>query len=87
VRIGPADDALAPNELMARIHRRQPVILPLDAVDDWFTSDPTPIVLGAIEPAALRMWPVSTEVNRAGNDGPQLLEPVAPPATLGLGEA
>jgi putative SOS response-associated peptidase YedK len=76
----------APNELMARIHHRQPVVLPLDAVDEWFGSDPAPM-LGAIDAAAIRMWPVSSEVNRAGNDGPQLLEPVAAPATLGLADA
>lgn len=76
----------APNELMARIHHRQPVILPLEAVDDWFGSDPT-AMLSAIDAAAIQMWPVSLEVNRAGSDGPRLLEPAAPSPTLGLAEA
>jgi putative SOS response-associated peptidase YedK len=33
---------------------------------------------------SLRMWPVSTEVNRVAADGPHLLEPIELPATLGL---
>jgi len=33
---------------------------------------------------ALRMWPVSTAVNRVQSDGPELLRAVELPATLGL---
>jgi putative SOS response-associated peptidase YedK len=35
--------------------------------------------------AALRVWPVSTAVNRVGTDGPELLLPVDDtPVSLGL---
>jgi putative SOS response-associated peptidase YedK len=33
---------------------------------------------------SLRIWPVSTAVNRVTNDGAHLLNPVELPVTLGL---
>jgi len=33
---------------------------------------------------SLRMWPVSTEVNKVAADGPHLLRPIELPANLGL---
>jgi putative SOS response-associated peptidase YedK len=33
---------------------------------------------------SLRIWPVSTEVNKVAADGPHLLRPIALPANLGL---
>ena len=78
----------APNDLVARIHDRMPVILDRGLLDEWL--DPAtppahlaPMLLAAPE-ASLRMWPVSTAVNRVQSDGPQLLRPIDPPATLGL---
>ena len=77
-----------PNGLLAPIHGRMPVILPLDLVDDWLDPEASPADLEPIlAPApedSLRMWPVSTEVNRVAADGPHLLEPIDLPATLGL---
>jgi putative SOS response-associated peptidase YedK len=78
----------SPNALVAPIHNRMPVILPRDFLDAWL--DPA-AGLEELEPmlapapdASLRMWPVSTEVNRVAADGPHLLSPVELPATLGL---
>ena len=53
---------------MARIHDRMPVILERDLLDEWLDpatppADLAPMLLAAPE-AALRMWPVSTAVNR-----------------------
>jgi putative SOS response-associated peptidase YedK len=77
-----------PNGLVAPIHNRMPVILPPDLLDDWL--DPS-AALSELEPLltpapedSLRIWPVSTEVNRVAADGPHLLWPIELPATLGL---
>jgi putative SOS response-associated peptidase YedK len=63
---------------LGRIHDRAPMMLSPDQWDAWLdpaTSNPLalqrPAVLGAI-----RAVPVSTEVNNARNNGPQLLDPV-----------
>jgi putative SOS response-associated peptidase YedK len=77
-----------PNELVARIHNRMPVILPRDLLDDWLDPSATldelePMLAPAVEDS-LRMWPVSTEVNRVAVDGPHLLRPIELSATLGL---
>ena len=77
-----------PNDLVARIHDRMPVIIGADLLEAWL--DPaTPI--GELAPmllpppaGALRMWPVSPAVNRVQTDGPELLRPIAPAPTLGL---
>jgi putative SOS response-associated peptidase YedK len=78
-----------PNELVAPIHDRMPVILDPEALAAWLdpTSDPAllhPMLVPA--PAiGLRMWPVSTAVNRVDADGPHLLEPIEVSApSLGL---
>jgi putative SOS response-associated peptidase YedK len=78
----------APNELVRRIHDRMPVILAPDLLDAWLDpstppSELAPMLLAAPE-AALRMWPVSTAVNRVQVDGPELLRPIELPPTLGL---
>ncbi len=71
-----------PNDLMAPIHNRMPVILAPASYDQWL--DPT---FQHIEPlkALLRPYPseelmaysVSTLVNNPGHDAPQCLEPVS----------
>ena len=73
----------APNDQMAGLHDRMPVIVPQDAWERWL--DPTlddPAELHALfEPSddiELRIWPVSLLVNNVRNDGPELFEEVAP---------
>jgi putative SOS response-associated peptidase YedK len=77
-----------PNAVVAPIHDRMPVILPAALVDAWLDpSAPMEDVLplmSAADDAAVRAWPVSAAVNRVGTDGPDLLRPVEPRATLGL---
>ena len=92
-RDGPPTTAIlttTPNALVAPVHDRMPVILPRDLVSAWL--DPL-AELAELEPMlapapdeSLRIWPVSTEVNRVASDGPQLLYPVAVqvPCTLRL---
>jgi putative SOS response-associated peptidase YedK len=78
----------APNPLVARIHDRMPVILTMDLLEDWLDPGATPANLAPMLMAApedsLRMWPVSTAVNRVQVDGPELLRPIELAPTLGL---
>ncbi len=70
------------NELVAEIHDRMPVILaPADDVR-WLGEEPDPRDLMRPFPAALmRMWPISTRVNKPENDDASIVEPI------GLGAA
>jgi putative SOS response-associated peptidase YedK len=77
-----------PNALVAPIHTRMPVILPRNFLAAWL--DPS-ASLAELEPMlapapdeSLRIWPVSTEVNKVAADGPHLLRPIEPAPTLGL---
>lgn len=67
------------NELMAGIHERMPVIIPPLAYDRWLSPlepDPRDLLMPfASEP--MRLWPVSTRVNKVHNDDAALLEPLA----------
>lgn len=77
-----------PNDLVAPIHNRMPVILPPYLLDAWLDPAATlaelePMLAAAPE-ATLRVWPVTTELNRVAADGPHLLRRVELPATLGL---
>jgi putative SOS response-associated peptidase YedK len=71
-----------PNEKMAALHDRMPVMLPPDAWDQWLDRDERDIeVLGRLlvpAPSSLITFhPVSTEVNNARNQGEGLLDPIA----------
>jgi putative SOS response-associated peptidase YedK len=85
----------SPNEAIASLHDRMPVVLDQDAWDRWLapTTDPGEL-LALLEPnedVALRIYPVERLVNDVRRDGPELVEPLsAEPstpdaaATLGL---
>ncbi len=65
------------NELMSQLHDRMPVILPRDAWDRWLAAiEPDPRDLMVPYPSEpMRMWPISTRVNKPDNDDPAILEP------------
>jgi putative SOS response-associated peptidase YedK len=72
----------AANELMAKIHDRMPVIVRPDHYAAWL--DPklidSPAIAPMLEPypaEEMRAYPVSTRVNNARNEGPDLARPVA----------
>ncbi len=69
-----------PNEVMATIHNRMPVILPPDAWNRWLdpTADPGEL-LALLRPFAGRLvaTPVAPLVNSPRNQGPRLIEPLA----------
>jgi putative SOS response-associated peptidase YedK len=77
-----------PNDLVARVHDRMPVILEPDDLDAWLDPgagrDELAPMLGPAPVTTVRMWPVGTAVNRVGVDGPELLRAVEPAPTLGL---
>jgi putative SOS response-associated peptidase YedK len=69
------------NRLMATIHERMPVIVAPRDYARWL--DPALSDRAAIEPMLspfpaepMRAYPISTRVNNAKNDGPELIEPV-----------
>lgn len=70
-----------PNDLMATLHDRMPVVLAPDAVDVWLDPSVTDVdeLVALCRPCPselLEAWPVSTAVNSVRNDGPHLVEPV-----------
>jgi putative SOS response-associated peptidase YedK len=76
------------NAALRQLHHRMPVILTSADWDRWLEADVDGGLVGdLLRPApddAIRIWPVSTTVNRADNEGPELLAPVVPQPTLGL---
>ncbi|MEO7428149.1 MAG: SOS response-associated peptidase family protein, partial [Acidimicrobiales bacterium] len=73
----------APNDAMATIHDRMPVILPPSAWDTWLDRDIDDLdLLGRLlvpsAPAIITMHTVSTEVNNVRNKGSQLVEEARP---------
>lgn len=67
-----------PNDLVATIHDRMPVILHEKDYARWLSPAEThPTDLMVPFPSELmRIWPVSTRVNKATNDGADLIDPV-----------
>lgn len=71
----------SPNELLATIHDRMPVILPEDRWASWLDRDNDDLdaltaMLVPLPDGLLTATPVSTKVNSVRNNGPELLEPV-----------
>jgi len=82
-----------PNEQMAGLHDRMPVVLPDDAWGRWLDPSGDPAELRPLfEPTddvLLRIEPVADLVNNVRNDGPELIRPIElpaadAPAALGL---
>jgi putative SOS response-associated peptidase YedK len=68
----------AANALIAEIHTRMPVILPAAAYGRWLANiEPDPRdLLVPFAAEAMRMWPISTRVNKPENDDAELLAPL-----------
>lgn len=68
-----------PNQLVAQVHNRMPVIIPTDRLDLWLTAEPA-AASRLIAPApedALVATAVSRRVNSVKNDDPGCLTPAA----------
>lgn len=82
----------APNDRMAELHDRMPLILPRSAWDEWLDQAVTDLdrIGRFLVPAPIEViefHPVSTEVNNVRHNGPQLAEPSEPiegELTLGI---
>jgi putative SOS response-associated peptidase YedK len=77
-----------PNELMAPIHNRMPVILPREAWSTWLEDEQatTDALLGLLRPyptERMRVYSISSRVNSVKNDDAGLIEPMM--ATGGVG--
>jgi putative SOS response-associated peptidase YedK len=71
-----------PNDLMATIHNRMPVILHPRDYANWLEASPqTPEklipLIKPFPPDTMSAYPVSTLVNKPGNDSPELVVPAA----------
>jgi putative SOS response-associated peptidase YedK len=69
-----------PNELLATIHDRMPVILAQENYDRWLHEDTTTAelleMLVPFPAEEMKSFPVSPQVNHAAAEGPELVEPV-----------
>jgi putative SOS response-associated peptidase YedK len=66
---------------LGHVHDRSPVVVPADLRTGWLDPAVTDLstvrdLIAAMPPPVLDTYQVSTEVNSARNDGPQLVEPV-----------
>ena len=66
-----------PNEFMAKIHNRMPVILSIDDHDRWLDLDTDPTeILKPSPPDSLKAHPVDKRGGNVKNNDPRLLEAV-----------
>ena len=66
------------NDLVAEIHDRMPLILAPTDHTRWLSDEPDPGDLMRPFPAEpMRMWTISTRVNKPENDDPSIVEPIA----------
>jgi len=65
-----------PNEFVAEVHDRMPVILKPEQFDHWLSGNMSVGELKPVENDYLQRWPVSKRVNssRAPDDDPMLIE-------------
>lgn len=67
-----------PNDLMAQLHNRMPVILDKDVMWDWLDPAATPIALKALlipYAGRLEAYPVARLVNKPDYDAPDCIQP------------
>lgn len=86
-----------PNDIVARVHDRMPVILPDAAWDAWLDpslEDPARLepLLVPLPGGTMQATPVSPRMNNVRHEGPECIAPVPPPApppppAAGPGEA
>jgi len=63
--------------LRSEIHDRMPLILAPSDYARWLSDEPDPRELMRSFPAdPMRMWPISTRVNKPENDDPSIVEPI-----------
>jgi putative SOS response-associated peptidase YedK len=78
-----------PNELLAPVHDRMPVILRPEARAAWLDpalrdTEPLDDLLAPYPAAEMELYPVSSDVNSPANDHPRCIAPDLPRGTLPL---
>lgn len=70
---------ISSNELIAEIHGRMPVILQRGTEQDWLHEDPdiAKQLLAPYESEEMEMYEISSLVNSASNDSPDVIKPKA----------
>lgn len=64
---------------LGRIHDRMPLLVAAEHMAEWLDAEnpsPSPDILIPAAPGLLEAYPVSTEVNRVGNNNPHLIDPL-----------
>lgn len=73
-----------PNDHLREVHDRMPCILELDEISGWLddTDDGKPRLdlLDPFPSSKMCEWPVSTDLNLARNEWPELIEPIQLPS-------
>jgi len=65
------------NDLVAALHNRMPVILSPSDYNKWLSEEEDPSDLLRPFPSDdMRVWPISTRVNKPENDDPSILDPI-----------
>jgi putative SOS response-associated peptidase YedK len=65
------------NELVVEIHDRMPLILAPDDYVSLLSDEPDPReLMRPFRAEPMRMWPISTRVNKPENDDPSIVEPL-----------
>ncbi|MFK7790556.1 MAG: SOS response-associated peptidase [Phycisphaeraceae bacterium] len=77
-----------PNEMMADLHDRMPCILKPSQYSAWLDTDQQDAgraakLLKPFPASRMTAWPVSTYVNKAGNEGERCIEPVGQQGLFG----
>ena len=83
----PATDPIItgePNELVAQIHTRMPVILPEEDHAKWLGETEDGDLKALLKPFPadrIRIWPISPRVNSPENNDPGIIDPI--PSNIG----
>lgn len=65
------------NDLIGRVHGRMPAILHAQDYERWLGPEADPVgVMITFPSEPMRMWPISTRVNKPENDDPSILESI-----------
>ncbi|WP_049730652.1 SOS response-associated peptidase [Rhizobium ecuadorense] len=66
-----------PNDMIARIHNRMPVVLRRANYERWLSTDPDPRdLIRPFDSDAMTMWPIARRVSNFKNVGPEILNRV-----------
>jgi putative SOS response-associated peptidase YedK len=65
-----------PNEFVAQIHTRMPVILPEEHHEAWLSGEAGKEILVPFPAERMKAWPISPRVNSPINNDPEIMAPI-----------